>query len=599
MGGPAQGTPSPESTPENRLDSWKEIGAYLDRDVTTVQRWEKREGMPVHRHLHDKRGSVYAVPAELDAWLKSRQLRLESEGGAQIGGQNAPASLAAERSAAAGSILSGSRLWFVLAAIAITAVLAIAYAISRGRTDRAASPKIRSIAVLPLKNMSGDPGQDYLADGMTDALIGRLSSIHDLRVISRTSVMRFKNPQVSVPEIAKELRVDAIVEGSVTREDNRVRVTAQLIRASTDEHFWSQNYDRELRDALSLESELAQTIADQVAVTVTGPERERLGAVRPIAPDVYEAYLQGLYALNRSPSKANIEESIEYFQQAIAKDPTFAPAYVNLALAYSELGSNFVGEPPEANRQKQINATQKALELDPNLPIAHILWGDAEEQDWRWADAEAEYRRALDLDPNSPYACSALAWWLLWQGHTNEALEWAERGRQLDPFGADATETGWMLFEARHYDDSVRQLRGVLTTQPNDAETLWDLGIALIDKGQPSEAIPILEKAVYLSGRSSGVLGSLIQAYAKAGRRGDALRLLAELRERRRRRFVPAGAFVSAYLGLGDKDQVFAWLDQACQEHSNTVMFLKVDAAFDPIRSDPRFVSLLRRVGLG
>ena len=242
----------------------------------------------------------------------------------------------------------------------------------RGRAVHATQPKITSLAVLPLKNLSGDPAQEYLADGMTEALIGRLSMIHDLRVISRTSVMRFKDTQLSVPEIAKMLHVDAIVEGSVIREGSRVRVHAQLIRGATDEHFWSETYDREMRDALALESEVAQSIARRVEVTVTGEEHERLTQSRSVSPEVYESYLKGVFA--RGEGKADIEESIGYFEDAIRRDPTFAPAYVGLANAY-RLSAPFSGAVhPNETRAKVISAARKALELDPELAEAHNFW---------------------------------------------------------------------------------------------------------------------------------------------------------------------------------------------------------------------------------
>src|ERR1700751_1559727 len=263
MGEPLKTAQPPERTSEGRLDSWKEIAAYLKRDVTTVQRWEKREGMPVHRHVHDKRGSVYALSSELDAWQQNRGARVEED--------------KAVKAAAVPATEDGRRLgegrfrWLALGAIAaVCCLLAVAYMASRSRAKEVSRPKIRSLAVLPLKNLSGDPSQDYLADGMTDAVIGRLAGIHDLRVTSYTSVARFKDPKMSVKEIAQKLGVDAIVEGSVIREGNRIRVTAQLIRGATDEHFWSQTYDRELRDALAMESEIAQAIAERVQVTVTG-----------------------------------------------------------------------------------------------------------------------------------------------------------------------------------------------------------------------------------------------------------------------------------------------------------------------------------------
>jgi|HubBroStandDraft_1064217.scaffolds.fasta_scaffold01053_6 TolB-like protein/Flp pilus assembly protein TadD len=594
MGELSPGRLPPEKPSAERLDSWKEIAAYLNRDVTTVQRWEKREGMPVHRHVHDKRGSVYALTPELDAWLQSRRPRLDEE--EREAAAQTPVDTEGDHRRPA---IPPARLWLALAGVAMLAVLAVAYIMSRGRADNAARPKIKSLAVLPLKNLSGDPTQDYLADGMTEALIGRLANIHDLRVISHTSVMRFKNPQISVPEIARTLNVDAIVEGSVIREGNGIRVTAQLIRGATDEHFWSETYDRELRDVLALQSDVAQSIADKVQVTVTGEEHERLTAARPVAPEVYESYLQGWYELSKSDNKTDMEKSIAYFQNAINTDPTFAPAYVGLATGYTELGSNFVGDPPDAATQKAIAAARKALELDSNLSDAHELLAAMEEENWQWADSAAEHRRALELNPNDADAYEGLAWWLLYRGRTDEALEWAERGRQLDPLSVDATQMGWILFEARRYDDSIHELQSVLEVRPDDPVALWDLGIALVDEGQPQDAIPVLEKAVPLSNRSPGVIGTLIRAYAQARRRNDAIRLLGELQAREKAGFVPASAFVNAYLGLGENDQAFTWLEQCYKEHSNILRFLKVDPVFDPIRSDPRFADLARRVGLG
>lgn len=593
MGELAPGTQPAEKSPEKRLDSWKEIAAYLGRDVTTVQRWEKREGMPVHRHLHDKRGSVHALSSELDAWLETRRIRLERA--PLEPGLEASSSPAADPGRAGNS---RAWLWLALACVAVLAGLAVAYVVSRGRTDRAAAPKIRSLAVLPLKNMSGDPGQDYLADGMTDALIDRLAGIRDLRVISRTSVMQFRNPQMSVPEIARMLHVDAIVEGSVTREGNRIRVTAQLIRASTDEHFWSQTYDRELRDVFSLQSDLAQSIAEKVETTVSGAEQKRLAAARQVSPDVYQSYSKGQFALNNSHNQAEINESIAYFQEAIQKDPTFAPAYVGLADAYSNLGTVFIGGVAQETRPKVIRSAQKALELDPNLAQAHALLGATFQQQWHWAEAEAEYKRALELDPNSAPAHEGLALWLTCHGRSDEAIAVAEAGRELDPLAVSFEDFGWTLFQTRHYDQAVRELRGALLARPDDFGTLMDLGFALIADNQADQAIPVLQKAAALSHRSPDVLGILTRAYAHAGRRSDALRLLEELKLRGRKGYVPAGAMVHAYLGIGDNDEAIAWLEKAYQEQSNMLQFIKVHPYFDPIRSDPRFISLVRRVGL-
>jgi pentatricopeptide repeat protein len=492
-----------------------------------------------------------------------------------------------------------TRFRLVFGAAALLVLLVVGFLVYRNTgTGGTKQPAIKSLAVLPFKNLSGDASQDYLADGMTEALIGRLAGIHDLRVISRTSIMRYKDTKEALPEIAKALGVDAIVEGSVIRDGNRIRVHAQLIRAATDEHFWSEASDSELRDVLTLQSDVARSIAQKVAVTITGEERARLTAARPVAPEVYENYLKGRSILDKTYSTSGLEESIGYFEEATKRDPTFAPAYVGLADAYDKLGTVFIGNPPSETRPRVVNAARRALELDPGLTEAHVLLADVYQEQWRWSDAEAEYNRALDLNPNDAAAHVGFAHWLLCQGRTQEALTWTARGRALDPIAVSGTSIGETLFFARQYDESIREFRSVLAVQGDDAGTLWYLGYSLIANGQPQDAIPVLEKAASISNRSPGVIGVLIRAYAHAGRRKDALRVLDELKQRRQKGYVPAGAFVNAYLGLGDNEQAFVWLERAYQEQSNILQFLKVHPHFDPLRDDPRFKDLLHRVGL-
>jgi TolB-like protein/Flp pilus assembly protein TadD len=594
MGDAPPGKPSLGKPPEDRLDSWKAIAAYLKRDVTTVQRWEKREGMPVHRHLHDKGGSVYALTAEIDAWLRNRGARSEEEH------KESPEETPVEaETGPARKWRPRADSWPVLAGMVALALVAVAYAMFRSRPGHAARPQIRALAVLPLTNLSGDPAQEYLADGMTEALIGRLSRIHNLRVISRTSVMRFRDPKLSVPQIASTLGVDAVVEGSVMREGNRIRVTAQLIRGATDDHLWSTTYDRDFQDVLSLESDLAESIAERVKVTITGEEQKRLTAARAVSPEVYEDYLKGWYNLNGNTyTQAGIEKSIGYFEEAVKRDPTFAPAYMGLADSYGELGTVFIGGSPQETRRKEMSAAQKALEIDPDLAEAHVVLGDLNLREWHWAEAEAEYKRALELNPNDADAYAGYADWLLCHGRTNEALDWANRGRELDPLSVYGAVIGWMLFQARRYDEAVHELYGVLAVRPYDAAALWYIGFVRVAQNRPGDAIPVLEKALVLSKRSPGVMGVLIAAYAHAGRRSDALRLLAELKRRKQAGYVPAAAFVNAYLGLGEYDQAFAALDEAYTERSDILQFLKVHPFFDPVRRDPRFAQLVHRVGL-
>ena len=493
---------------------------------------------------------------------------------------------------------SRARPWLVLGCVAALALMAVTSVMLRSHTGHTSQTKIRSLAVLPLNNLSGDSSQEYLADEMTEELCGRLARIHDLRVISRTSVMRFKGTKLSVPEIARTLGVDALVEGSVIRQGNRIRVHAQLIRASTDEHLWADEYDGELGDVLTLESEVAQSIARRVEVKVTGEERARLIAARHVSPEVYESYLKAENEFSKSSSQAELEQSIAYFEETIGKDPNFAPAYVGLAKAYERLGSVLGGAPPKETHPKMMSAARKAIELDPDLAEPHVLLAEVYQKQWQWSDAEAEFKRALELNSNDAGAHVGYAKWLLCQGRTDEALAWVQRARELDPLGGAgitpvggvAITNGFILFYARRYDEAIRELR-------NDDPDHWYLGLALIANGQPDEAIPVLEKALGPD-RNPAVMGVLVRAYAHAGRRKEALRLLDELKRRQQKSYVAAAPFVNAYLGLGDNEQALAWLERAYEEQSNMLQLIKVHPYLDPLRSDPRFVDLVHRVGL-
>src|SRR6266478_9444476 len=388
-----------------RLESWKEIAVYLGRDVTTVRRWEKREGLPVHRLHHSKLGSVYAYATELDAWRDER---------APTDARDAP-----DARQGAQAVRSGAhaRTAVVLAALVLALGAGLIWIVRERSPLQPASPNggIRSLAVLPLQNFSGNPEQDYLSDGMTEALIARLSTIHALRVISRTSAMQYKGTRKPVPAIAKELNVDALIEGSVLRSGDKIRVSVQLIRADTDEHLWSGTYDRELRDVLALQSDVTQGIARHIESAVTGAQRGSPVAPRTVAPDVYEAYLKGRFALHKK-GRAGLEEALQHFQVAVDADVTFAPAYAGLAVAYNDLGTVFFGASPLEVRPKVLAAARKALELDPELVEARVLLADALQKDWQWAEAEAEYKQAIALSPSDAGAHASFSYWFLCQG---------------------------------------------------------------------------------------------------------------------------------------------------------------------------------------
>jgi pentatricopeptide repeat protein len=257
-----------------------------------------------------------------------------------------------------------------------------------------------------------------------------------------------------------------------------------------------------------------------------------------------------------------------------------------------------MGAPPKEVRQKEMAAAGKALELDPDIAEAHVIVASLHQTDWQWAEAQTEYRRALDLNPNDPAAYDGFSFWLLCQGRLDESLSWARRARELDPVGLTSVGESWIYFMARRYDEAIRNLKGAIAQDPNRADAQWFLGFALIGNGQFQQAIPVLQKTLSLTHGSSAVMGVLIHAYAHAGHRHEALRLLDELKRRSKSGYVPAGAFVNAYVGLDDREQAFFWLDRAYQEHSNIVQFLKVHPYFDPIRNDPRYTDLVHRVGL-
>ena len=577
-----------------RLDSWKEIAAYLDRDVTTVQRWEKREGMPVHRHLHDKRGSVYALSSELDAWRHARKLPLE-EGGERDSAAEAAAEPVQPRPAV--RRMSG---WLVLGSgVAVLALLTLAYVIARSRGGDAHTSRIRSLAVLPLQNLSGDPSQDYFADGMTEELIGRLARIPGLRVISRTSSMHFKNTQLSVPEIGKMLGVDAIVEGSVVREGDQVRVHAQLIRAATDEHIWAGEYQREYGSILELQEESTRSIVEQLALNLTPEDRARLAAIRPVDPEAYEDYLKGRYYFNQRTGDA-LHKSITSFQQAIARDSGYAPSYSGLAQAYAMLG--FRGGLPSQDALSHAKAAAlRAVELDESLAEPHVsLAFIAETYEWDWATAEREYQRALELNPGDARAHNWYAGYLTYTGQFASGISEAERARDLDPLSLPINNAlAGRLLAGGRYDDALRQVQATLELDSHFAPAHQTLGWVYLRVGKQHEAVQEFETALKLSGSGDTDLQlDLGFADAVSGKRDEARRILASLEKLNEQGLVPSGSVAVLLGALGEPNEAFGYLERAYRERDPQLTYVKVGRRFEPLRKDPRFEQLVRRVGL-
>lgn len=492
-----------------------------------------------------------------------------------------------------------ARRWIAVAAIAVVLIGLGSY-LYWWRAPAAQPGQIKSLVVLPLENLSGDPAQEYFADGMTDALIGDLAKIGALRVISRTSAMHYKGTKKPLPEIASELGVDVVVEGTVARSGDRVIIRAQLIQAGTERHLWGETYERDLRDALKLQSEVAQTIAREIQTKITPVEQARLAQTRAVNHMAYEDYLQGRYFFLNKRTPENLEKAIAYFQSAIKEDPAFAQAYAGLADCYNQSsGVNMSVLPPLEARRQAEEAARKALEVDSELAEAHVALGYVKSRNWDWAAAEAEFKRALALNPNYADAHIHYAQYLITRTRVEESLAEANRARELDPFSLDISVTrGYVLQMARRYPEAIEQLRSVITMDPNQYLAHWYLGQTYALNRQFVESIASSEKAVALSGRAPGALSTLGMIYGLAGRKEEARQVLDELLALNLRRYVTAPTVANVYIGLGDKDQAFVWMEKAYQERSNALFYLKVWPPWDPIRSDPRYDDLLRRIGL-
>jgi eukaryotic-like serine/threonine-protein kinase len=464
---------------------------------------------------------------------------------------------------------------------------------------RAASPRIESLAVLPLANLSHDPEQEYFADGMTEALITDLSKISALKVISRTSVMRYKRTEEPLPQIARELGVDAVIEGSVLREGNQVRISVQLIRGATDKHLWADNYQRELRSILALQSEVARAIAQQVKITLTPQEQARLTSPGPaVNPEAYEAYLRGRSELGKL-SVPGIKKGIEYLQKAIQIDPSYARAYAGLASGYSLMGQQEILPVREAFAKARELAL-KAFELDEALPEAHSVLGWIHRSyDWDWPGAEREFKRALELDPGSAFAHNSYGAYLIVVGREEESVAEERRALQLDPLSSFLNgQMAIILLEAQRYEEMAEQCRKTLELDPSNSRAYFALGLGHAQQGRYDQAVAELRKSAELSGGRPDVLAELGYVYGLAGKKAEAKRILAELTELAKRGNVSPLNFAIVYAGLGDKDQAFAWLERAYQERSPFLLDIKTLLGGDPLRSDPRFQDLLRRIGL-
>ena len=456
--------------------------------------------------------------------------------------------------------------------------------------------EIKSIAVLPLMNLSGDPGQEYFADGMTDELITTLAKINSLRVISRTSAMRYKSAQKPLPEIARELNVDAIVEGSVSRSGNRVRITAQLIDARTDQHLWAQDYERPLDDAVTLQNQIARAVAEEVRAKLTPSERIQLSKDRPVNPVAYEAYLKGRFHWNKR-TESELKAGVDYFERSIAADPQYALAYVGLADSYNILGSwVFTALPADEARAKALMYANKALAIDDTLGEAHASLANAKVLfDWDWNGGETEFKRAIELNPNYAIAHHWYAEMLLDLGRFDESVRESYKAVELDPLSPSITASlARRLALSGQPEQAIKQATAAMELDPNSPLVHLDLGLAYRQQKNLQQAIVEFEKGVQLSDHNPNFLGDLGYSYAVAGERAKAQETLRQLEEISRRRYMPPYQLAAVYAGLGQNQKALEKLDAAYKEHSTWMINLLIDPRLNSLRSEPDFVRLVK-----
>jgi TolB-like protein/tetratricopeptide (TPR) repeat protein len=492
-----------------------------------------------------------------------------------------------------------------VAAVVVVFVFLGAFGYWIGARRSFVRPQFKTIAVLPLQNYSSDLQQEYFVDGMTDSVIANLGKIKDLRVISRTSVTPYKNSKKSMREIASDLHADAVIEGSVTRSADRVRITVQLIDAARDQHLWSESYERETKDVFVLQSQVAQAIAEQVHAVVTPEEQGHLSRSHAIDPDVYELYLKGRHIMERGGLE-DVQKAIDYFQLGLEKDPHNALLYTGLADAYIYKMMDVHESPVEATGKARA-AAEKALQLDDSLAEAHTSLGMIKlSYDWDWAGAEHEFKRAIELNPGYPLAYVMYGQYLTMVGRHTNALPYFEKAHKLDPlFGQSYRGEGYSCFMAHKYDKAIVQYQKALELEP-DAITYFGLVLARAEAGDYATAISEAEKATKVD-NSPLLLTSLASAYARAGRRADANRVLRRLQEIWKRQgtapawhtsrtpYVCPYEVAGVYAQLGDRDRAIDWLNKAYQNRS-CLYWLRQDPRFDSIRSDPRFQDLLAKM---
>ncbi len=484
--------------------------------------------------------------------------------------------------------------WALIALCA--AVLLIVSLIAWPAHKSAGAPA--SLVVLPLENLSGDPNQDYFADGMTDDLIANLAKIRSLRVISRSTAMAYKGTRRPLSQIARELHVDAVVEGTVLRAGDRVRITAELVQVSSDHHLWADTYESQMGDVLALQNRVSSAIVNEIRINLTPGDRERLAGSPSVHPEAYENYLKGRYYWNKRTNQS-LERAIGYFGQAVQQDSRYALAYAGLADSYSILGATIFGSVSTVQAAgKAKEAAEKALALDPQMAEAQTSLATVKfNYDWDWSGAESDFRRAIQLDPNYATAYQRYSLYLMAMGRVQSSLEQIDRARQLDPLSISINfSDGWRLYLARQYANAAQQLRDTLEMDPSNGLVHLILGQTYEYMGNTEAALTEFREAARLSPGTPLMTAGLAAAYARSGNRPEALKLLASLSVLAQHEYVSPYYIAVVYAALGESNQALDWLDKAYADRSNGMVFLKMDPDLDPLRGNPRFKAIQKKL---
>lgn len=548
MSGSKRSSEEDRTTPAEWLESWKEIATYFRRGVRTVRRWEKEEGLPIHRQVHKKLGTVYAHRSELDAWRESRRVDVTGVAGAAL------------------------------------------------PRSRKASTRLM-IAVMPFENLSGDSEQEYFADGLTEEIISQLGRFNPetLGVIARTTVMQYKGRSITVRQIGDELNVDYVMEGSVRREADRVRVTAQLVHVRDQTHLWSRTYQQAMRSILVLQRELAGDIGRGIRLKLS-PQQPAKSGEMDINPDAYHAHLKGRHFLSAFTPES-VRRSLEYFRRAIDADPTYAPSHASLAEAY-ELLPMWFDEPAANTLPLALEAAEQALRLDPDLPEAYASLGLLNANYlWNWSKAERHFQRALELNPSCSPARLWYAEFLSEMGRIDEALETIEWALTHDPLSCSIQAARvFALVLGRRFDEAIAQAELVLEIVPDYPMALIRLGVAYGGKGLHADAVRAFRRAKNAAPGLLACIALLGYAHARAGNKREALKQLNELRRLAKRRYVPAFLFATVYLGLGEQHKAVRFMEKEYDARGWYLLLIRHGPQFDPLRSHPRFQALVHRM---